>query len=200
MKVLLFNGSPRANGCTYTALSEIAEILGAESIETEILHAGNKPVRDCIGCGGCVGKGVCGRFRKRMDRKSRNGGRLRFRNSRILRAPVGTYSFRYGQNVLCGRRQFCAKTRGGHSVRPSRRYDGGSRCDRKAFDNIANARCIFDLLEHGARKHARRDEAGRGRYADDEKSCKKYGVDLKVYRGGKAGGHKCAAGGKRRSH
>ncbi len=59
MKVLLFNGSPRANGCTYTALSEIAEILGAESIETEILHAGNKPVRDCIGCGGCVGKGKC---------------------------------------------------------------------------------------------------------------------------------------------
>lgn len=59
MKVLLFNGSPRANGCTYTALSEIAEIFGAESIETEILHAGNKPVRDCIGCGGCVGKGKC---------------------------------------------------------------------------------------------------------------------------------------------
>lgn len=59
MKVLLFNGSPRANGCTYTALSEIAKTLAAENIETEILQTGNKPVQDCIGCGGCAGKGKC---------------------------------------------------------------------------------------------------------------------------------------------
>ena len=55
MKVLLFNGSPRANGCTFTALTEIAKALNAEGIETEILQSGNKPVRDCIGCGGCRG-------------------------------------------------------------------------------------------------------------------------------------------------
>lgn len=59
MKVLLFNGSPRANGCTFTALSEIAKTLNAENIETEILQVGNKPVQDCIGCGGCAGKGKC---------------------------------------------------------------------------------------------------------------------------------------------
>ncbi|MDE6293139.1 MAG: flavodoxin family protein [Clostridiales bacterium] len=59
MKVLLFNGSPRANGCTFTALSEVAATLNAEGIETEIIQLGNKPVRDCIGCGGCVGKGKC---------------------------------------------------------------------------------------------------------------------------------------------
>ncbi len=59
MKVLLFNGSPRKNGCTFTALSEIAKTLNAENIETEILQAGNAPIRDCIGCGGCVGKGKC---------------------------------------------------------------------------------------------------------------------------------------------
>ncbi len=59
MKVLLFNGSPRANGCTFTALSEIAKMLNAENIETEILQIGNKPVQDCIGCNGCVGKGKC---------------------------------------------------------------------------------------------------------------------------------------------
>ena len=55
MKVLLFNGSPRANGCTFTALTEIAKILNAEGVQTEILQSGNKPVRDCIGCGGCKG-------------------------------------------------------------------------------------------------------------------------------------------------
>ena len=59
MKVLLFNGSPRANGCTFTALSEIAKMLNAENIETEILQVGNKPVQDCVGCNGWVGKGKC---------------------------------------------------------------------------------------------------------------------------------------------
>lgn len=59
MKVLLFNGSPRANGCTFTALSVIARELETENIETEIIQTGNKPVRDCIGCRGCVGKGKC---------------------------------------------------------------------------------------------------------------------------------------------
>ena len=59
MKVLLINGSPRADGCTFTALTEISNVLNAESIETEILQIGNKPVQDCIGCGGCVDKGKC---------------------------------------------------------------------------------------------------------------------------------------------
>ena len=59
MKVLLVNGSPRANGCTFTALTEIAETLKKENIETEIFQLGNKPIRDCIACGGCNGKNRC---------------------------------------------------------------------------------------------------------------------------------------------
>ncbi|MDE7337607.1 MAG: flavodoxin family protein [Clostridia bacterium] len=59
MKVTLFNGSPRSNGCTFTALSEIARILNGENIDTEILQIGNRPAQDCIGCGRCVGKGEC---------------------------------------------------------------------------------------------------------------------------------------------
>lgn len=53
MKVLLFNGSNKLKGCTFTALSEIAKILEAEGIETEILNIGANPVRDCIGCNKC---------------------------------------------------------------------------------------------------------------------------------------------------
>ena len=53
MKVLMINGSPRAKGCTYTALSEIAVQLEKEGIESEILHLGTAPVRDCIACGKC---------------------------------------------------------------------------------------------------------------------------------------------------
>ena len=53
MKVLLVNGSPNEKGCTYTALSQIAKTLESNGMETEIFHIGNKPVRGCIGCGGC---------------------------------------------------------------------------------------------------------------------------------------------------
>ena len=59
MKVLLFNGSFNPNGCTNAALKEIAKVLNDECIETEILQIGNKPIRDCIACGGCVNKNRC---------------------------------------------------------------------------------------------------------------------------------------------
>lgn len=59
MKVLLFNGSSHTKGCTYTALTEIAATLIQEGIGTEILQIGSQPVRDCIGCGQCVGKNAC---------------------------------------------------------------------------------------------------------------------------------------------
>lgn len=39
MKALLINGSPRPNGCTFTALTELANTLEAEGIETEIVHS-----------------------------------------------------------------------------------------------------------------------------------------------------------------
>lgn len=39
MRVLLLNGSRRKNGCTYTALQEVADVLNKEGIDTEIVHA-----------------------------------------------------------------------------------------------------------------------------------------------------------------
>lgn len=59
MKVLLFNGSNKPKGCTFSALSEIAKILEAEGIETEILNIGANPVRDCIGCNKCTETKKC---------------------------------------------------------------------------------------------------------------------------------------------
>lgn len=59
MKVLMFNGSPKANGCTYTALCEMAKVLQEEGIETEIMHVGGKPQGGCMGCGGCGTTGEC---------------------------------------------------------------------------------------------------------------------------------------------
>lgn len=58
MKVLLFNGSPHPKGCTYTALSLIAETLEQHEIETEILQI-KPPIRGCMGCKACVKLGKC---------------------------------------------------------------------------------------------------------------------------------------------
>lgn len=41
MKVLLLNGSPRKEGCTFTALTEVASVLNSQGIDTEIFQAGN---------------------------------------------------------------------------------------------------------------------------------------------------------------
>ena len=59
MHVLLLNGSPNAEGCTFTALSEIAATLKAENITSEIFQLGKKPVRGCIACGVCRERGGC---------------------------------------------------------------------------------------------------------------------------------------------
>lgn len=53
MKVLLVNGSPKAKGCTYTALCEVAGALEKNGIETEIFHVGTEAIRGCMGCGAC---------------------------------------------------------------------------------------------------------------------------------------------------
>ena len=49
-KVLLINGSPRDNGNTFTALSEVAKTLNSEGIETEIINIGKQAVQGCIAC------------------------------------------------------------------------------------------------------------------------------------------------------
>lgn len=59
MKVLLVNGSPHPKGCTYTALSEVAQALQKEGIETEIFQLGTQPIRGCMGCGQCHRSGDC---------------------------------------------------------------------------------------------------------------------------------------------
>ena len=58
MKVLLVNGSPKAKGCTYTALQEAAAALEKQGNETEIFQVGTQPVAGCVGCGVCPTLGV----------------------------------------------------------------------------------------------------------------------------------------------
>ena len=57
MNVLLINGSPHASGCTFTALSEIADTLRKDAVDSEIFQLGTKPVRGCVACGVCSERG-----------------------------------------------------------------------------------------------------------------------------------------------
>ena len=59
MKVLLINGSPRANGNTKIALDEMVKVFEAEGVEAEIVQVGNKAVRGCMACGQCNKLGKC---------------------------------------------------------------------------------------------------------------------------------------------
>lgn len=59
MKALLINGSPRANGCTFTALTELKKTLEAEGIDVELIHVGHKDIHGCIACRKCKQSGKC---------------------------------------------------------------------------------------------------------------------------------------------
>ena len=59
MKVLLINGSPKANGNTALALNEMAKIFAEQGIETELIHVGNKDIRGCTDCFFCHEAGKC---------------------------------------------------------------------------------------------------------------------------------------------
>ena len=59
MKVLLLNGSPRPNGNTAAALSEMEKIFALEGIETETIQIGSWPIRGCTACRYCHKAGKC---------------------------------------------------------------------------------------------------------------------------------------------
>ena len=59
MKVILFNGSAHKEGCTFTALNEVAKTLNENDIETEMFQLGNLELRDCCGCQACRKLGKC---------------------------------------------------------------------------------------------------------------------------------------------
>ncbi len=59
MKVLMINGSPRANGNTARALSVIKEILTEEGHEVECIQVGGMDIRGCLACASCFKTKKC---------------------------------------------------------------------------------------------------------------------------------------------
>lgn len=59
MKVLIINGSPRENGNTSLALSEMEKVFKEECVSVETMQIGNLPIRGCVACGYCHKNGAC---------------------------------------------------------------------------------------------------------------------------------------------
>lgn len=59
MKVLIINGSPRANGNTAVALCEMENVFKASGVDTETVQIGSKNIRGCIACNRCSVTGKC---------------------------------------------------------------------------------------------------------------------------------------------
>ena len=71
MKVLLLNGSPRKEGCTYTALTEIAETLKKNGVEAEIFQAGD-PAPENVAAAAAIPSGQIIEF---MDKFASKAGK-----------------------------------------------------------------------------------------------------------------------------
>lgn len=59
MKVILINGSPHKDGCTYTALKECKKGIEELGLRAEIVHIGNNPVYGCSACFECEESNRC---------------------------------------------------------------------------------------------------------------------------------------------
>lgn len=99
----MINGSPHKDGCTATALNEVARTLASHDIESEILYLGLKPVPGCIACMKCFKTGHC----FMQDQVQEIQKRLAEFDAIILGSPV-YYSQATGQiSSFCQRLFFC---------------------------------------------------------------------------------------------
>ena len=59
LKVLMLNGSPRANGNIALAFQEMEKVFAGYGVETEIVQIGRMDIRGCIACNTCRTKHQC---------------------------------------------------------------------------------------------------------------------------------------------
>ena len=59
MKVLMLNGSPRADGNCALALSEMEKVFRECGVDVQTIRVGHRAIRGCVACGSCHKKGKC---------------------------------------------------------------------------------------------------------------------------------------------
>lgn len=127
MKVLMLNGSPRANGNTALALDEMKRVFESEGLEVEIIQVGSKSVRGCIACGRCgqLGKCVFDDVVNEISEKFRDSDGLVVASpvyyasanatliaalDRVFYSSSFDKTMKVGASVVCARRGGCSAT------------------------------------------------------------------------------------------
>ena len=92
MRVIILNGSPKADGNTATALHEVERTLKEQGIETEWIHVGHRQIHGCIACNKCWETGVCafGDIVKEISEKMLESDGLLIGSSVYFASPNGT--------------------------------------------------------------------------------------------------------------
>ena len=92
MKVIIINGSPKANGNTATALHEAEGILQQHGIETEWIHIGHRQIHGCIACNKCWETSICafGDIVNEISSKMREADGLLIGSPVYFASPNGT--------------------------------------------------------------------------------------------------------------
>ena len=126
MKVLLLNGSPRKEGCTYTALTEIAETLKKNGVEAEIFQAGD-PSPENVAAAAAIMKEA---------------------DALVVGSPV--YWASPSGQIIEFMDKFASKA-GKDMIRKTCRYYCNSGCTDQIFHLPSDAGCIRKLLANGSR-------------------------------------------------
>lgn len=127
MKVLMINGSPRANGNTALALKEMENIFKESGVEVETVQVGNKAIRGCIACSKCSRLGKCvfddmvNEVAPKLESidglvlaspvyyASANGNLISFLD-RLFYSKRCDMTMKVGASVVCARRGGCSAT------------------------------------------------------------------------------------------
>ena len=127
MKVLMINGSPRAEGNTALALREMEAIFRGAGVDVTTMQVGNKAIRGCIACGKCAALGKCvfddavndaAALLPQVDGlvlaspvyyASANGNLISFLD-RLFHSNHCDLTMKVGASVVCARRGGCSAT------------------------------------------------------------------------------------------
>ncbi|MFH7319029.1 flavodoxin family protein [Desulfurivibrio sp. D14AmB] len=186
IKVLAFNGSPRAGGNTATMLAALAEGVVAAGGEIEIIRLCDLTIQPCVACGGCDESGEC----VLVDDMTQLYEKIIAADRVVLASPIYFYGITAQAKAMVDRTQALWnrwRVPGGPGRRaadPSRRglllavaatsgakvFDGAILTAKYAFDAMGFAhggellvRGLEQRLDAAARPEALREAGERGR-------------------------------------
>ena len=115
MKVLMINGSPRANGNTSIALNEMKTVFEKEGVDAEIVQVGSEAVRGCIACNRCAELGKCvfddvvNEVAPKLAQADANATLIAVLD-RLFYSTSFDKTMKVGASVVCARRGGCSAT------------------------------------------------------------------------------------------